>query len=71
MIILYITLGPDPPELQVIEEYLLVFPVLSNILNQLDNIKVDATLLDMVSIPKQQKHIKNFMEGEVSTIAKI
>jgi hypothetical protein len=27
--------------------------------------------LDMVSIPKQQKHIKNFMEGEVSTIAKI
>jgi hypothetical protein len=42
-----------------------------NILNQLDNIKVDATLLDMVVVPKQQKHLKNFMEGKVSTIASI
>jgi hypothetical protein len=29
-----------------------------NILNQLPNIKADATLLDMVSIPKQQMHLK-------------
>jgi hypothetical protein len=40
-----------------------------NILNQLANIKVDATLLDMVVIPEQKKHLKNFMEGKVSTIA--
>jgi hypothetical protein len=42
-----------------------------NILNQLANIKVDATLLDMVSIPEQQKHLRNFMEGKVSTIANL
>jgi hypothetical protein len=29
-----------------------------NILNQLANIKADATLLDMVVIPEQQKHLK-------------
>jgi hypothetical protein len=39
-----------------------------NILNQLDNIKVDATLLDMVVILEQQKHLKHFMEGKSSTI---
>jgi hypothetical protein len=42
-----------------------------NILNQLDNSKDDATLLDMVFIPKQQNHLKNFMEGKVSTIANL
>jgi hypothetical protein len=35
-----------------------------NILNQLANIKVDATLLDMVSVPEQQRHLKKFMEGK-------
>jgi hypothetical protein len=35
-----------------------------NILNQLANIKVDATLLDMVVIPEQQMHLKQFMEGK-------
>jgi hypothetical protein len=34
----------------------------------LDNIKVDATLLDMVVVPKQQKNIKHFMGGKSSTI---
>jgi hypothetical protein len=29
-----------------------------NILNHLANIKVDATLLDMVVIPEQQMHLK-------------
>jgi hypothetical protein len=29
-----------------------------NILNQLANIKADATLLDMVVVPEQQKHLK-------------
>jgi ribonuclease HI len=42
-----------------------------NILNQLANIKVDATLLDMVVIPEQQKHLKNFMEGNISTISNL
>jgi hypothetical protein len=49
-------------------------PLLSskyNILKQLDNIKVDATLLDMVVIPEQQKHLKHFMEGKDSTIANL
>jgi hypothetical protein len=32
-----------------------------NILNQLANIKADATLLDMVVIPEQQSHLKQFM----------
>jgi hypothetical protein len=38
-----------------------------NILNQLANIKADASLLDMVTIPEQQQHLKNFMEGKTST----
>jgi hypothetical protein len=42
-----------------------------NILNQLANIKVDATLLDMVVIPEQQNHLKIFMEGKTPTIANL
>jgi hypothetical protein len=42
-----------------------------NILNQLANIKEDATLLDMVSIPEQQMHHKQFMEGKASVVANI
>jgi hypothetical protein len=42
-----------------------------NILNQLANMKADATLLDMVSVPEQQNHLKNFMEGKVSTISNL
>jgi hypothetical protein len=33
-----------------------------NILNQLANIKENATLLDMVVVPQQQMHLKQFME---------
>ena len=32
-----------------------------NILNQLANIKVDATLLDMVVVPEQHRQLKQFM----------
>jgi hypothetical protein len=35
-----------------------------NILNQLENIKEDATLLYMVVIHEQQRHLKQFMEGK-------
>jgi hypothetical protein len=35
-----------------------------NILNQLENIKADATLLDMVVILEQHRHLKHFMEGK-------
>jgi hypothetical protein len=42
-----------------------------NILNQLANIKADATLLDMVAISEQQKHLKHFMEGKSSTISNL
>jgi hypothetical protein len=37
----------------------------------LDNIKADATLLDIVVIPEQQKHLKHFMEGNASTISNL
>jgi hypothetical protein len=37
----------------------------------LANIKVDATLLDQVFIPEQQKNLKNFMEGKISTITNL
>jgi ribonuclease HI len=37
----------------------------------LANIEVDATLLDMVVVPEQQKHLRNFMEGKASTIANL
>jgi hypothetical protein len=42
-----------------------------NILNQLANIKADATLLDMVVIPEQQKHLKQFMEGKDFIVANL
>jgi hypothetical protein len=42
-----------------------------NILNQLANIKADATLLDMVVIPKQQMHLKQFMEGKAFVVANL
>jgi hypothetical protein len=42
-----------------------------NILKQLATIKADATLLDMVVFPEQQKHLKEFMEGKTSTIASL
>jgi hypothetical protein len=57
------------PENQGMSSPLLSFKY--NILNQLTNIKADATLLDMVSIPEKQKHLKNFMEGKVSTISNL
>jgi hypothetical protein len=42
-----------------------------NILNQLANIKVDATLLDMVAVPEQHKHLKNFKESKASIVANL
>jgi hypothetical protein len=42
-----------------------------NIVNQLANMKADAMFLDMVFVPRQQKHLNNFMEGKASTIANI
>jgi hypothetical protein len=37
----------------------------------LANIKADDTLLDRVSVPEQQKHLKNFMEGKDSIISNL
>jgi hypothetical protein len=42
-----------------------------NILNQLANIKADATLLDMVVVPEKQKHLEFFMEGKDSIVANL
>jgi hypothetical protein len=42
-----------------------------NILNQLANIKADATLLNMVFVPEQQRHLKKFMEGKSSIVANL
>jgi hypothetical protein len=42
-----------------------------NILNQLANIKADATLLDMVVVLEQQMHLKQFMEGKAYVVANI
>jgi hypothetical protein len=42
-----------------------------NILNQLSNIKEDATLLDMVSILEQERHLKQFMEGKDFVVANL
>jgi hypothetical protein len=42
-----------------------------NILKQLATIKEDAYLLDMVTIPKHQRHLEDFMEGKTSTIASL
>jgi hypothetical protein len=37
----------------------------------LANIKADATLLDMVVIPKQQRHLKQFMEGKYFVVSNL
>jgi hypothetical protein len=37
----------------------------------LANIKEDATLLDIVSILEQQKHLNFFMEGKASIVANL
>jgi hypothetical protein len=42
-----------------------------NILNQLANIKADSTLLDMVVVPEQQMHLKQFMEGKAFIVANL
>ena len=42
-----------------------------NILNHLANIKEDATLLDMVDVPEQQRHLKQFMEGKSLIVANL
>jgi hypothetical protein len=42
-----------------------------NILNQLANIKSDATLLDMVVIPEQHMHLKQFMEEKYYVVANL
>jgi hypothetical protein len=42
-----------------------------NLLNQLANIKEDATLLDMVVIPEEQKNLKQFMEGKDFIVANL
>jgi ribonuclease HI len=42
-----------------------------NILNQLANINADATLLDMVVIPEQHMHLKQFMEGKSYVVSNI
>ena len=35
------------------------------------NIKANATLLDMVIVPEQQQHLRDFMEGKTSNIANL
>jgi hypothetical protein len=42
-----------------------------NILNQLVNIKENATLLVMVVVPEQQRHLKQFMEGKDFVVANL
>jgi hypothetical protein len=37
----------------------------------LANIKAHATLLDMVFVPEQQRHLKKFMEGKASIVANL
>jgi hypothetical protein len=37
----------------------------------LTNIKEDATLLDKVIIPEQQRHLKQFMEGKDHVVANL
>jgi hypothetical protein len=37
----------------------------------LANIKADATLLDMVVVPEQQMHLKQFMEGKSSVVSNV
>jgi hypothetical protein len=60
--------------LQVLESQRITCPLPSskyNILNRLANIKEYATLLDMVVVPEQQKHTKQFMEGKASVVANL
>jgi ribonuclease HI len=40
-------------------------------MNQLTNIKADATLLDMVVVPEQQRHLKQLTEGKDSIVANL
>jgi hypothetical protein len=40
-------------------------------LNQLANIKANATLLGMVVVPEQQMHLKQFMEGKAFVVANL
>jgi hypothetical protein len=42
-----------------------------NILNQLANIKADVTLLNMVVVPEQQRHLKQIMEGKDSIVGNL
>jgi hypothetical protein len=42
-----------------------------NIIKKLANIKAYASLLDMVIVPEQKQHPKNYMEGKNSTIASL
>jgi hypothetical protein len=42
-----------------------------NILKQLATIKANASLLDMVTVPEQQKHLKDFMEGKASIVSSL
>jgi hypothetical protein len=42
-----------------------------NILNQLANIKYNATLLDIVVVPEQQRHMKQFMKGKYFGVANL
>jgi hypothetical protein len=42
-----------------------------SILNQLANIKADATVLDMVVVPEQQRHLKQFMEEKSFVVANL
>jgi hypothetical protein len=42
-----------------------------NNINQLANIKADATLLDMVDVLEQHKHLKYFMEGKDFIVANL
>jgi hypothetical protein len=37
----------------------------------LANIKADETLLDMVDVPEQQMHLKQFMEGKDFIVANL
>jgi hypothetical protein len=41
------------------------------LLNQLANIKKNSTLLDIVVVPKQQRHLKQFMEGKAYVVANL
>ena len=66
--------GTNVPTLKVPESQgvpSLLSPSKYNILNQLANIKADATLLDMVAVPEQRRHLNNFMEGKTSTIVNL